>query len=315
MLAFGPVPSRRLGRSLGVNNIPAKTCSYSCVYCQLGRTVTFTVDRRPFYSPKRVFREVASRVKMLKAEGVQPDYISFVPDGEPTLDSNLGVEQRLLGRLGIPLAILTNSSLLWREDVREELAGFNLVSVKIDAVTARVWSRINRPHRLLDLDKILNGISVFSRSFKGKLITETMVVDGVDYRGEFEEIADFLSEVKPNRAYIAVPIRPPAESWVKPPSEEVLNRAFQVFTDHLGYDRVELLTGVETGSFGYTGRVEEDILGAASVHPIREDLLENLLAEAGVGWDIVEKLIGQGKLVRLAYRGCRYYMAKIPSRS
>ena len=112
MIAFGPVPSRRLGRSLGINNIPAKVCSYSCIYCQLGRTIKISVERRAFYNPEKVFENVRRKVEEAKIRGEKIDYLTFVPDGEPTLDLNLGVEMELLKGMGIPIAVLTNSSLL-----------------------------------------------------------------------------------------------------------------------------------------------------------------------------------------------------------
>lgn len=140
MLAFGPVPSRRLGRSLGVNNIPAKICSYACVYCQIGKTLKMEVERRKFYEPERIYNDVSAKVK----SGERIDYITFVPDGEPTLDINLGKEAEMLRDFGIKLAILTNSSLIWREDVREDLMNFDLVSLKLDAVSDDIWRKVNR---------------------------------------------------------------------------------------------------------------------------------------------------------------------------
>jgi len=115
MFAFGPVPSRRLGRSLGINNIPPKTCSYSCVYCQLGRTSRLIADRQAFYKPKEIFKEVKRKVDEAISRNEKIDYLTFVPDGEPTLDINLGKEISLLRQIRIPLAVLTNASLLWRE--------------------------------------------------------------------------------------------------------------------------------------------------------------------------------------------------------
>ncbi|RJS80313.1 radical SAM protein, partial [Candidatus Bathyarchaeota archaeon] len=131
MIAFGPVPSRRLGKSLGINNIPAKVCTYSCVYCQLGRTKEITLERRAFYDPDRIFRDVRRKVEEARTRGEEIDYLTFVPDGEPTLDLNLGVEIELLRRIEIPIAILTNASLLWRRDVEEDLLKADLVSVKV----------------------------------------------------------------------------------------------------------------------------------------------------------------------------------------
>ncbi|WP_297490268.1 radical SAM protein [Thermococcus sp.] len=314
MIAFGPVPSRRLGRSLGVNNIPDKVCSFACVYCQIGRTLRMELERRPFYEPELIFEEVREKVEEAERKGERIDYITFVPDGEPTLDINLGREADLLKGLGIPLAILTNSSLIWREDVREDLLKFDFVSLKVDAISEEIWRRVDRPHKSLSLEKILNGMLEFRKAFKGKLVTETMLIDGVDYGDEFERIADFLEELKPDIAYIAIPTRPPAEEWVRPAKEEVINRAFQAFVEKLGEGRVEYLIGYEGNAFAFTGNVEEDLLSVTSVHPMREDAVKELLRKASANWSVVEKLLKEGRLIELEYNGKRFYMRRLKSR-
>lgn len=314
MIVFGPVPSRRLGRSLGINNVPAKVCSYSCVYCQLGRTIRISVGRRAFYNPERVFENVRRKVEEAKIRGEKIDYLTFVPDGEPTLDLNLDVEMELLKEIGTPIAVLTNSSLLWRVDVREALLKADLVSVKVDAVDEDLWRKINRPHRSLKIDKISEGIIEFSKEFKGELITETMLIDGFDYADELEKMGEFLSKLRPRKAYIAVPTRPPAERWVKPADERVVNRAFQVFSRKLGDGAVEYLIGYEENAFAFTGNVEEDLLSVTLVHPMREGGVKELLKKANASWEVVEKLLDEGKLIELEYEGHRYYMRKLPSR-
>jgi len=314
MSAFGPVPSRRLGRSLGINNIPAKICSYSCIYCQLGRTIRINVERKSFYDPERIFKNVKKKVEEAKVRGEAIDYLTFVPDGEPTLDSNLGVEMELLKEMRIPIAILTNASLIWRADVREDLLKADLVSVKVDAVSVDQWRKINKPHKSLRIDEILDGIIEFSKKFGGKLITETMLIDGLDYADELERIANFLSELRLHRAYIAIPTRPPAERWVKPADERVINRAFQVFSRKLGRDRVEYLIGYEGNAFASTGNVEEDLLSITSVHPMREEGVKELLKKADADWSVVKKLLDDGKIIELEYENYKYYMRKLPSR-
>jgi len=314
MSAFGPVPSRRLGRSLGINNIPAKICSYSCIYCQLGRTIRINVERKSFYDPERIFKSVKKKVEEAKVRGEAIDYLTFVPDGEPTLDSNLGVEMELLKEMRIPIAILTNASLIWRADVREDLLKADLVSVKVDAVSVDQWRKINRPHKSLRIDEVLDGIIEFSKKFEGKLITETMLLDGLDYADELERIANFLSELRLHRAYIAIPTRPPAERWVKPADERVINRAFQVFSRKLGRDRVEYLIGYEGNAFASTGNVEEDLLSITSVHPMREEGVKELLKKADADWSVVKKLLDDGKIIELEYENHKYYMRKLPSR-
>ena len=150
---FGPVTSRCLGRSLGVNNIPCKTRTYSCIYCQLGRTSNYTTSRRGLYDWREVVMEV---VDFTKKHGSEIDYVTFVPDGEPTLDVNLGkIIEKIKEEVDVKLAVLTNASLLWLEDVRKDLELADFVSVKVDAVYESIWKRINRPHPQLKLEDIL----------------------------------------------------------------------------------------------------------------------------------------------------------------
>ena len=315
MLAFGPVPSRRLGKSLGINNIPAKNCTYSCIYCQLGRTLNMMVERKAFYKPEEILKEVERKVKEATSRNERIDYLTFVPDGEPTLDINLGEEINLLKQIGIPVAVITNASLLWREDVEKDLMDADLVSLKVDAVSEELWRRINRPHKSLSLSKILGGVSNFTREFNHKIITETMLVEGVEYAGEFEKIAEFLKDLRSlDKAYIAIPTRPPAEEWVKPATEETLNRAFQTFTEKLGVDRVEYLIGYEGNAFAFTGNVEEDLLSITAVHPMRKEAVTEFLKKANADWKRVEKLLSENKLVELEYEGNKYYMRRLPSR-
>ena len=314
MLAFGPVPSRRLGKSLGINNIPAKICSYSCVYCQLGRTVKLKVKRRGFHNPEKMFEIVKEKVDAAKARVEEIDYLTFVPDGEPTLDASLGKEIDLLRQLKIPIAVLTNASLMWREDVREDLLGADYVSLKVDAVSENLWRRVDRPHGSLTTKNILEGIVDFSKEFKGITVTETMLIDNIDYTDELERIVDFLSEVDPNKAYVAVPTRPPAEDWARPAGEAAVNEAFQVFARKLGYRRIEYLIGYEGNAFAFTGNIEEDLLSIMSVHPMREEGVKELLKKANSDWAVVEKLLVEGKLIELEYQSHEYLMRKLPSR-
>ena len=314
-LAFGPVPSRRLGKSLGINNIRPKACSYSCVYCQLGKTSENIVERRVFYQPCDILNEVRKKVDNAAVRNERIDYLTFVSDGEPTLDINIGKEISVLKRIGIPIAVITNASTLWLKEVRQDLLKADYVSLKVDAVSEDLWRRIDRPHKTLRLNAVLKGIQDFAEAFKGTVVSETMLVDGVDYASEFERIAVFLAELKKlNRAYVAVPTRPPTENWVKPAREEVLNVAFQVFSEKLGVDRVEYLIGYEGNAFAFTGNVEEDLLSITAVHPMRDEAVKEFLRKAHADWQIIEKLLATDKLVELEYEGNRYYMRKLLSK-
>ncbi|TFF93288.1 radical SAM protein, partial [Candidatus Thorarchaeota archaeon] len=249
MVVFGPVPSRRLGRSLGINNIPAKSCSYSCVYCQLGLTRGKTIKRTSFYDPKEILEAARRQLASVASDDGPVDYVTFVPDGEPSLDINLRTEISLLRDLGIPIAIISNASLIWDEEVRQAFMEADLVSLKVDAVSEDIWKRVDRPHGRLELERILEGIVQFAGEFSGDLITETMLLSGIDYEEEIGRIADFLSQIPLKEAYLAVPTRPPCEEWVEPADEDLLNRAFQEYASTLGGDRVELLIGYEGDAF------------------------------------------------------------------
>jgi len=313
--AFGPVPSRRLGRSLGINNIPPKTCSYSCVYCQLGKTGNIIVDRQAFYKPADILKEVRRKVNEATVRNERIDYLTFVSDGEPTIDINIGKEISILKKMGTPIAVMTNASLLWLKDVKQDLLKADYVSLKVDAVSEDLWRRINRPHKDLRLNTVLKGIREFAEEFKGTVVSETMLIDGINYGNELERIAEFLTELeKLDKAYIAIPTRPPAEKWVKPAKEDAVNVAFQVFSEKLGADRVEYLIGYEGNAFAFTGNVEEDLLSITAVHPMRDEAVKEFLRKANAGWQIIEKLLAADKLVELEYEGNRYYIRKLLSK-
>lgn len=313
-VAFGPVPSRRLGRSLGINNIPPKICTYSCVYCQLGRTFRMQVDRDAFYDPEEIIRAVEARLSELRRKDEPVDYLTFVPDGEPTLDLNLGQEIELLKQLSIPVAVITNSSLIFREAVREELSQADWVSLKVDAASEPVWRRINRPHKELDLAEIKQGLLEFARTFRGTLASETMLVNDLnDGAEELGEIAQFLVELEPDVAYIAIPMRPPAEAWVKPADEGAVARAYALFSERL--PRVELLIDYEGNAFSTIGDAVQDLLSITAVHPMRKQAVQELLARDRADWEVVRRLLAEGKLVELTYRGERFYLRKLSGRS
>jgi len=308
---FGPVPSRRLGRSLGINNIPPKICSYSCIYCQLGRSLNMMMDRKVFFQPEWILKEVKQEVSEVKRIDETVDYLTFVPDGEPTLDLNLGKEISLIKQeFDIKVAVITNSSLIWRNDVKYELMNADLLSFKIDAVTKDIWKRIDRPYGKLELDKIMDGILKFSQSYQGKLITETMLIKGInDGKNCLRDIADFIAKIDPDIAYVSIPTRPPAESWVKAPEEESINLGYQIFSKRI--KDVEYLIGYEGNAFSFTGDIENDILSITSVHPMREDAVEEFLKKANGDWAIVKDLISQGKIIELKYKGKAFYIRNL----
>lgn len=218
MLVFGPVPSRRLGRSLGINNIPPKHCTYSCLYCQVGPTKAAEMQPRAFYRPEAIFHAVEQHLEKLMARQETVDYLTFVPDGEPTLDANLGKTIELLRGLNVKIAVISNASLIWQSNVREILKMADWVSLKVDSVDESVWRRVNRPCEGLDLDDILSGMLAFAADFNGTLATETMLLEGINTGYDsMERLTAFLQKLDPDKVYLARPTRPTADSSVRAP--------------------------------------------------------------------------------------------------
>jgi wyosine [tRNA(Phe)-imidazoG37] synthetase (radical SAM superfamily) len=306
-LAFGPVPSRRLGQSLGINNIPPKSCSYSCVYCQVGVTRIQEIERREFFSPQLIYDVVRERLVALREHQQHVDYLTFVPDGEPTLDINLGTTIELLQSLELPVAVISNASLLWQADVRGDLTHADFVSLKIDSTDETAWRRINRPHSQLTLPKILHGIKQFAEKYNGTLGTETMLVKGVNDNEEMiNQVADFIQEVSPDTAYIAIPTRPPAEPDTRPADPATIVKAHEIFSSRA--INTELLITEKAGEFGITGDIEQDLVNTAAVHPLSEQAVSALLKKAGVESSLLSKLVRDNRLVAVQYAEKVFYV-------
>jgi len=306
---FGPVPSRRLGRSLGIGNVPVKTCSYSCVYCQVGPTPATEIEPRRFWPSGLVVEAVTRHVQKLRERGEGIDFLTFVPDGEPTLDRGLGKEIDGLRALEIPIAVISNGSLTFREDVRAALHKADWVSLKVDAADEATWRKVNRPYASLGMTTVLEGMLQFAMEFRGELATETMLVQGLnDGEAAIEAVAAFVERLRPAIAYIAAPTRPPAEPWVRPADEETFNRAFQRFAERL--PRVELITGFEGTAFGTTGDVVQDLLSITAVHPMREDAALALLAKNQADRGVLDRLVAENLLKPVTYRDHVFYVRR-----
>jgi wyosine [tRNA(Phe)-imidazoG37] synthetase (radical SAM superfamily) len=307
MISFGPVPSRRLGKSLGINNIISpKTCSYGCVYCQVWKTMKKGIKREAFFKPEVIFEKVRQHLEQLNKEN-QPDYLTFVSNGEPTLDLNLGKSILLLKELGFPVAVITNASLLFYESVREDLFKADWVSLKMDAGDNETWQKVNRPAPELDFDETIESINLFANEYKGILCTETMLVDGInDTVDNITNVSALIKRLNPGTAYLAIPTRPPSEESVNHPDSEKLNMAWQIFNNN--HINIEFLTGFEGTGTGFTGNIYEDILNITAVHPLREDSLTNLLKHDNADYEVVKSLIKQRLIQVTVYNGKKFYL-------
>jgi len=312
-LVFGPVPSRRLGRSIGINNIPPKICSFACVYCQVGPTLERDIEVREFYEPERLADEVTSRVAGVRSRGEDIDYLTFVPDGEPTLDAGLKTTMRLLRPLGVPIAVITNGSLLSRPDVRSALNDADWVSVKVDAVDEATWHHVNRPDPRLDFVTVGRGIVEFAASYTGDLVSETMLVAGSnDDPDSVDAVGMFLHEAGFTKSYLSIPTRPTPYAAITAPDEATVVDAYHVLSRHVA--KVELLVGYEGDAFSATGDPRTDLLGITAVHPMRSSAVAELLNRTGDGWDVVESLIADGSIIETTYRGDTFYVRRFTQR-
>ena len=309
-VVFGPVPSRRLGKSLGINNIPPKECTFACVYCQLGNTLKLEIERKVFYSTEKIVGECEKHIKLLNRSNNKIDFLTFVPDGEPTLDLNLGTSISALHKLGIKIAVITNSSLTGNAEVREDLSKADWVSLKIDTVNENTWHKINRPYGRVNFSSVLEGVKIFSNVFNNFLATETMLVRGFnDNDDELNAAADFIATLNPNKAYISIPTRPPAENGCVPPDIEVIHKAYQIFKSK-GID-AELIIGYEGNEFSSTGNFVEDILNITAVHPMRNDAVESLLEKDGGMSSDLDSLVNSGELIKLNYNQEVFYLRNL----
>lgn len=223
---FGPVPSRRLGRSLGVDLVPFKTCSYDCIYCQLGCTTDKTIERRKWAPIDAVLNEVKEKLAS------KPDYITLSGSGEPTLCAGLGdLIEGIRSFTDIPVAVLTNGSLLWQKEVRRELSAAQLIVPSLDAGGAHMFEAVNRPHAGIAFEQMIEGLAAMRGDFPGALWLEVFILGG--YTADNEEvkkIAEWAKRIQPDKIQLNTVTRPPAESFAFAVDKVRLETLARLFT-------------------------------------------------------------------------------------
>jgi len=210
---YGPVPSRRLGRSLGVDIVPFKLCTLDCVYCQLGRTTEITIERGDFVPIEAVLAELREKL----SEGLEADYITVSGSGEPTLNSRLGEFVESIKKITtIPVAILTNGTLMYREDVRAACAKADVVLPSLDAGDERTFQRINRPHKDISIEKLIDGLSEFRKEFAGQIWLEVFLVGDMNTDIEqIDKIKDAIERIRPDKIQLNTAVRPTADADIR----------------------------------------------------------------------------------------------------
>ena len=299
---FGPVPSRRLGFSLGVDTIPFKTCSLNCIYCQLGRTINKTIQRKEYIAADDILREIEEVLR----EGKRIDYITFSGSGEPTLNSEI---RRMISRIkeltSIPLAILTNGTLLYRPRIREDLMEADLVIPSLDTVTQEIFEMVNRPHPSLKIEKVITGIDSFSQEFNGKVWLEIMVVKGInDSLEEIEKAAQVIKQMNLEKIQLNTVVRPPAEEFARPLTADDLNNIKTV----LGKKCEIIAEFKRVTQKAYKRDVEKRILSMVKRRPVTlVDISHSLGLHRNEIIKYVETLEKKHQIKTKVHSGERYY--------
>jgi len=262
---YGPVPSRRLGNSLGIDPIPSKTCNYQCIYCQLGKTTNFTNVRKNFFSKEEIITELKTALEIHERA---IDYITFVGSGEPTLYKDL--KDLILTAKELsekPICVITNGSLLYQEEVQKALNYSNTVLPSLDAGDEKSFLKINRPHPSIKYEKLIQGFIDFNKKYDGEFWIEVMLMKGInDTKEELLKIKEKLDLINPDRIDINVPIRPPTENWVKIPDKNIFSLLNEIFGDYTN------INFPEKGKFNiYSSNFENEVLKILERHPMRQD--------------------------------------------
>ncbi|HNT25016.1 MAG TPA: radical SAM protein [Anaerolineales bacterium] len=314
---FGPVPSRRLGQSLGIDPVPLKTCNWNCVYCQLGRSRPLVNERSEYFPREEILTEIKQALAYHKSDDI--DWVTFVGSGETTLHTGIGwLIHQVKSITHIPVAVITNGSLLYQPDVRIELLAADAVLPSLDAGSNQLYQKINRPYPKLTLDRLLGGLIAFRKMYHGKLWIEVMLVrDFNDSEQALNDLAAMLKQIQPDEVHILQPDRPPVEKWVQAPDEEGLLRARAILSTIPGAKNGNVAKVIHwaSGSFDLSGAesLADAIIGIITRHPMREEelvaALKNFSSEEVAA--TLAKLATSGKSQVVERHGIRFWSASL----
>lgn len=324
---FGPAFSRRLGRSLGVDLVPFKTCTYDCVYCQLGRTTVCTAERREYVPVDGILKEIARKLET----GIEADYITLAGSGEPTLHSGIGDIIAGIKALETPVrrvppvAVLTNGSLFWMDEVRDALKQADLIVPSLDAGTPESFLQVNQPVSSVTFEKMIEGLVAFRDEFAGQIWLEVFLLGGMtDSRQELEHLAALIQRIRPDKVQLntverPAPRRPAPGGHVTPVSGEKM-REMAVDLGRLTACHTEVVARQETPSRhqgpGSSGLITaEDALALLQRHPCTaQNLADGLGLPVSEAEAHIAELIAQGKVEASCLDGVTSYVAKTPPR-
>jgi len=301
---FGPVPSRRLGRSLGIDLVPFKTCTYDCIYCQLGRTTNKTMQRKEWVPIDIVINQLKAKLSS------KPDYITLSGSGEPTLFSRLEeLISKIKGITDIPVAVLTNGSLLWLPEVRNALKAADMVVPSLDAGSSQIFQYVNRPHRDITFSRMLEGLVKFRNEYNGKYWLEVFLLAGVTTpEMEINRLKTCINAIQPNKVQVNTVTRPPAEGFAEP----VPRKQLQTITEKL-YEKAEVIADYSNvhKQQDFSAR-REDVLTLLQRRPCSvEDIAAGLGLHRNEVVKYVEELSSEGKIEAKPQHQQLYYKATV----
>jgi wyosine [tRNA(Phe)-imidazoG37] synthetase (radical SAM superfamily) len=309
---FGPVPSRRLGHSLGLDIVPAKVCSLDCIYCQVGRTTQKTIERKEYVPVQKVLDELKARIE----KGLQADFITISGSGEPTLNSRLGFLIDEIKKItDIPVAILTNGTLLYRQDVRIDCAKADVVLPSLDAADEQTFAKINRPHPDISIEKWVAGLVQFRKEYAGQVWLEVFIVDGVNTGdAEIAAIKKAIERIRPDKVQLNTAVRPTAEPGVKRVSLAALLKIARLIGPNCEViaDFPKKGRGDKAGQpLQKEGGQAEDLLSMLKRRPCSlEDICNGLGLEKNQASEYISRLEGRGLVCSEERNGVMFFIAK-----
>jgi len=300
---FGPVPSRRLKRSLGIDLVPFKTCTYDCIYCQLGRTTHKVINREEYTPIEEIISDLQEKLPL------NPDYITFSGSGEPTLHSQIGKLIHEIKKLTeIPVAVLTNGSLLWMQEVRDSLQEADLVIPSLDAGNETLFKYINRPHKQLCFDTVVEGLKQFRREYRGEYWLEVFILGGVTgIEAEIKKISAITNDIDPDRIQLNTVKRPPAEEFAFPISSKRMSEFLQIFGDKAEVIAESNESVHEAPEFIAK---QQDVLGILNRRPCTiDELVSGLGLHKNEAFKYLQELLEKGHISFERIKNKLYFMA------
>ena len=306
---FGPVSSKRLGQSLGVDLLPAKSCSWNCVYCQLGKTRTFVTERQEFFPREEILKEIKEAI----AENSSLDWITFVGSGETMLYKGIGW---LIGEVkkltATPVAVITNGSLLYLPEVREELLQADAVLPSLNAGSEALHLQIGRPAAGLTFRQHVDGLVAFRKEYKGRLWIEVMLLGGINDSDEaLHDLAAVLKKINPDMVHLVLPTRPAPEQKVHSPSEERIEQAIRILST------VATVVHPVKGTMDLRGATDmlHAVSDIVSRHPVQQRELQKAIADCFPGDNdkvtaIMRDMLATGRFKLVEHEGEPYWVIK-----